>query len=214
MKPKQLAIELQVSDAEVLRLAVQVGLRGVNFKTQFLPEQINLIKKQFAQNITHQLTPGIEQELESNPANQPIDAENAIKQVSESAPVSQADEIGIAEIRQTGLSNAMSASESQQAHILETEIQQAADDGLRVGVVKELVRATKEREGAMLVRDAVFNKGQASRDRLNALLKDSAGDDFLTNSQLSSQTYTQTAQTGAATPLDAYAALKNLGVKL
>lgn len=214
MKPKQLAIELQISDAEVLRLAVQAGLRGVNFKTQFLPEQINLIKKQFAQNITHQLTPGTEPELKSNPANQLIDTENTIEQVSKSAPVPQPDEIGIVEIRQTGLSNAMSAFESQQAHILETEIQQAADDGLRVGVVKELVRATKEREGAMLARDAIFHKGQASRDRLNELLKDSAGDDFLGNSQLSSQTYAQTTQTGAATPLDAYTALKNLGVKL
>lgn len=213
MKPKQLAIELQISDAEVLRLAVQAGLRGVNFKTHFLPEQINLIEKQFAQNVTHQLQPGIEQAPESKPANQLMDAENAIEQVPESVPTSPETEIGIAEIRQTGLSNAMSASENQQAHILETEIQQAADDGLRVGVVKELVRATKEHEGAMLVRDAVFQKSQTSRDRLNELLKDSAGDDFLGNSQLSSQTYAQTTQTGVATPLDAYTALKNLGVK-
>jgi hypothetical protein len=212
MKPKQLASELQISDVEVLRLAVQTGLKGISFKTQLLPEQINSIKKQFAQNSTHQLKPAIEQVPQSEPANQLTNAESAIEQVPQSVP--QETETGIAEIRQTGLSNALSASESQQTHILETEIQQAADDGLRAGVVKELVRATKEREGAMLVRDAVFQKSQASRDRLNELLKDSAGDDFLGNSQLSSKTYAQTAKTGAATPLDVQAALKNLGVKL
>ena len=212
MKPKQLAIELQISDAEVLRLAVQAGLRGVGFKTQFSLEQINLIKKQFAQNFTHQLNPATEQVSGSEPANQLINAESAIEQVPESMP--QETETGIAEIRQTGLSNAMSASESQQAHILETEFQQAADDGLRAGVVKELVRATKQLEGAMLVRDAVFQKSQASRDRLNELLRDSAGDDFLTNSFPSSQIYTQTAKMGAATMMDTRQALKNLGVNL
>ena len=66
----------------------------------------------------------------------------------------------------------------------------------------------------MLVRDAVFRKGQASRDRLNELLKDSAGDDFLTTSQPSSQTYAQTAKVGAATMMDVHQALKNLGVNL
>jgi len=210
MKPKQLAIELQISDAEVLRLAVQSGIKNVGFKTLFSAEQINAIKQQFTQNSRHQLQPAIEVP-KSEPTNQ-VESDGAIEQSAETLPNKQ--ELGIAEQRQTALSNAMAASENQASHILETEIQQAADDGLRVGVVKELVRATKEREGAMLVRDAVFHKGQASRNRLNELLKDSTGDDFLTNSQQSSQTYARTTQTGAATPLDAYAALKNLGVKL
>lgn len=212
MKPKQLASELQISDVEVLRLAVQVDLVGIGFRTHLLPEQVSSIKKQFAQNLTHQLKPATEQVPESEPVNEPIDVNSAIEQVPESVP--QETETGIAEIRQTGLFNAMSAAESQQAYILETEIQQAADDGLRVGVVKELVRATKEYEGAMLIRDAVFRKGQASRDRLNELLKDSAGDDFLTTSQLSSQTYVQTTKVGAATMMDVHQALKNLGVNL
>ena len=212
MKPKQLASELQISDVEVLRLAVQAGLEGIGFRTYLSPEQVSSIKKQFAQNFTHQLKPATEQVPESEPVNEPIDVNSAIEQVPESVP--QETETGIAEIRQTGLSNAMSAAESQQAHILETEIQQAADDGLRAGVVKELVRATKEYEGAMLVRDAVFRKSQASRDRLNELLKDSAGDDFLTTSQLSSQTYAQTAKVGVATMMDTRQALKNLGVNL
>ena len=214
MKPKQLASELQISDVEVLRLALQAGLQGVSFRTQLLSEQVSLIKKQFAQNFTHQLSPGVKQVSEPEPANELINTETAIEQVPESMP--QEAETGIAEIRQTGLSNAMSASESQQAHILETEIQQAANDGLRAGVVKELVRATKQFEGAMLVRDAVFQKSQASRDRLNELLKDSAGDgdNFLTKSQLSSQTYTQTAKIGAATAIDTRQALKKLGVNL
>ena len=212
MKPKQLASELQISDVEVLRLAVQSGLVGIGFRAHLLPGQVSSIKKQFAQNFTHQLKPATEQVPESEPVNQPIDVNSAIEQVPESVP--QETETGIAEIRQTGLSNAMSAAESQQAHILETEIQQAADDGLRTGVVKELVRATKEKEGAMLVRDAVFRKGQASRDRLNELLKDSAGDDFLTSSQPSLQTYAQTAKVGAATMMDVHQALKNLRVNL
>ena len=211
MKPKQLASELQISDVEVLRLAVQADLVSIGFRTDLSPEQVSSIKKQFAQNFTHQLKPATEQVPESEPVNQ-IDVNSAIEQVPESVP--QETETGIAEIRQTGLSNAMSAAESQQAHILETEIQQAADDGLRVGVVKGLVRATKEYEGAMLVRDAVFQKSQASRDRLNELLKDSAGDDFLTTSQLSSQTYAQTAKVGAATMMDVHQALKNLGANL
>ena len=212
MKPKQLASELQISDVEVLRLALQTGLVGIGFRTHLSSEQVSSMKKQFAQNFTHQLSPATEQVSESEPVNQPIDVNSAIKQVPESVP--QETETGIAEIRQTGLSNAMSASESQQAYILETEIQQAADDGLRQGVVKELVRATKQYEGAMLVRDAVFQKSQASRDRLNELLKDSAGDDFLTNSQPSSQTYAQTAKVGVATMMDVHQALKNLGVNL
>ena len=213
MKPKQLASELQISDVEVLRLAVQSGLVGIGFRTDLSPEQVSSMKKQFAQNFTHQLSPGVEKISESaEPANELTNTESVIEQVPESVP--QETETGIAEIRQTGLSNAMSAVESQQAHILETEIQQAADDGLRAGVVKELVRATKQCEGAMLVRDAVFRKGQASRDRLNELLKDSAGDDFLTTSQPSSQTYAQTAKVGAATMMDTRQALKNLGVNL
>ena len=212
MKPKQLASELQISDVEVLRLAVQADLVSIGFRTDLSLEQVSSIKKQFAQNFTHQLTPATEQVPESEPVNEPIDVNSAIEQVPESVP--QETETGIAEIRQTGLSNAMSAAESQQAHILETEIQQAADDGLRVGVVKELVRATKHYEGAMLVRDAVFQKSQASRDRLNELLRDTAGDDFLTLSQPSSQTYTQTAKVGVATMMDVHQALKNLGVNL
>ena len=212
MKPKQLASELQISDVEVLRLALQIGLVGIGFRTHLSPEQVSSIKKQFAQNLTHQLKPATEQVPESEPANELTNTESAIEQVPESVP--QETETGIAEIRQTGLSNAMSAAESQQAHILETEIQQAADDGLRAGVVKGLVRATKEYEGAMLVRDAVFQKSQASRDRLNELLKDSAGDDFLTSSQPSSQIYAQTAKVGAATMMDTRQALKNLGVNL
>ena len=212
MKPKQLASELQISDVEVLRLALQADLVGIGFRTHLSPEQVSSIKKQFARNFTHQLSPATEQVPESEPVNQQIDVNSAIKQVPESVP--QETETGIAEIRQTGLSNAMSAAESQQAHILETEIQQAADDGLRAGVVKGLVRATKEYEGAMLVRDAVFRKGQASRDRLNELRKDSAGDDFLTTSQLSSQTYAQTAKVGVATMMDVHQALKNLRVNL
>ena len=213
MKPKQLASELQISDVEVLRLALQSGLVGIGFRTHLSPEQVSSIKKQFAQNFTYQLSPGVEQVSKTaEPANKLTNTESAIEQVPESVP--QETETGIVEIRQTGLSNAMSAAESQQAHILETEIQQAADDGLRTGVVKELVRATKEEEGAMLVRDAVFRKGQASRDRLNELLKDSAGDDFLTTSQLSSQTYAQTAKVGVATMMDVHQALKNLGVNL
>ena len=212
MKPKQLASELQISDVEVLRLALQIGLVGIGFRTHLSPEQVSSMKKQFAQNFTHQLKPATEQVPESESANELTNTESAIEQVPESVP--QETETGIAEIRQTGLSNAMSAAESQQAHILETEIQQAADDGLRAGVVKGLVRATKEYEGAMLVRDAVFQKSQASRDRLNELLKDSAGDDFLTSSQPSSQIYAQTAKVGAATMMDTRQALKNLGVNL
>ena len=212
MKPKQLASELRISDVEVLRLAVQADLVSIGFRTDLSPEQVSSIKKQFAQNFTHQLKAATEQVPESEPANELTSTESAIEQVPESVP--QETETGIAEIRQTGLSNAMSAAESQQAHILETEIQQAADDGLRAGVVKGLVRATKEYEGAMLIRDAVFRKGQASRDRLNELLKDSAGNDFLTTSQLSSQTYTQTAKVGATTMMDVHQALKNLGVNL
>lgn len=190
MKPKQLASELQISDVEVLRLAVQADLVGIGFRTHLSSEQVSSIKKQFTQNFTHQLKPATEQVPKSEPANKLTNTESAIKQVPES--VLQETETGIAEIRQTGLSNAMSASESQQAYILETEIQQAADDGLRQGVVKELVRATKQYEGAMLVRDAVFQKSQASRDRLNELLKDSAGDDFLSRSQQSVETYANT----------------------
>ena len=212
MKPKQLASELQISDVEVLRLAVQADLVGIGFRTYLSSEQVSLIKKQFAQNFTHQLKPATEQVPESEPANELTSTESAIEQVSESVP--QETKAGIVEILQTGLSNAMSATESHSAHVLETELQQAADDGLRTGVVKELVRATKQYEGAMLVRDAVFQKGQASRDRLNELLKDSAGDDFLTTSQLSSQTYAQTAKVGAATMMDVHQALKNLGVNL
>ena len=204
MKPKQLASELQISDVEVLRLALQTGLVGIGFRTHLAPEQVSSMKKQFAENFTHQLSSATEQV--------PEDVNSALKQVSESVP--QETETEIAEIRQTGLSNAMSAAESQQAYILETELQQAADDGLRTGVVKELVRATKEYEGAMLVRDAVFQKGQVSRGRLDELLKDSAGDDFLSRSQLSSQTYAQTAKVGAATMMDVHQALKNLGVNL
>ena len=142
MKPKQLASELQISDVEVLRLALQTGLVGIGFRTHLSPEQVSSMKKQFAQNFTHQLKPATEQVPESESANELTNTESAIEQVPESVP--QETETGIAEIRQTGLSNAMSAAESQQAHILETEIQQAADDGLRTGVVKELVRATKE----------------------------------------------------------------------
>lgn len=212
MKPKQLASELQISDVEVLRLAVQADLVSIGFRTDLSPEQVSSIKNQFAQNFTHQLTPATEQVPESEPVNEPIDVNCAIKQVPESVP--QETETGIAEIRQTGLSNAMSAAESQQAHILETELQQAADDGLRAGVVKGLVRATKEYEGAILVRDAVFQKSQASRDRLNELLKDSAGDDFLSRSQQSAETYANTVKTGASTSLDVYRALANLGVKV
>ncbi|TAG98763.1 MAG: hypothetical protein EAZ18_00365 [Oscillatoriales cyanobacterium] len=209
MKPKQLAQQLKISDVEVLRLAIQVKIAGASFKTVFSAEQVSDIKKQFVKNSTRQLSPAAEQVPETSLEEK---TENLMQRVPE--PVPQETETGIAEIRQTGLSNAMMASEGQQTHILETEIQQAADDGLRAGVVKELVRATKQFEGAMLVRDAVFQKSQASRDRLNELLKDSAGDDFLGNSQLSSQAYTRTAKTGAATQLDVYAALKNLGVKL
>lgn len=212
MKPKQLAIELQISDAEVLRLAVQSGIKNIGFKTLFSEDQVNAIKQQFAQNSRHQLSPAVEVP-ESEPTTQ-TETDGAIEQSPEPLIQSENQEFGIAEQKQTALSNAMAASENQQAHILETEFQQAADDGLQTGIVKELVRATKEREGAMLVRDAIFHKGQASRDRLNELLKDSASDDFLGNSQLSSQTYARTTQTGAATPLDAYAALKNLGIKL
>ena len=212
MKPKQLASELQISDVEVLRLAIQSGLVGIGFRTHLLPEQVSSIKKQFAQNFTHQLKAATEQVPESEPANELTNTESAIKQVPESVP--QETETGIAEIRQTGLSNAMSAAESQQAHILETEIQQAADDGFRVGVVKELVRATKEYEGAMLVRDAVFQKGQVSRGRLDELLKDSAGDDFLSQSQQSAETYANTVKTGASTPLDVHRALANLDIKI
>lgn len=167
IKPKQLAIELQISDAEVVRLAVQLGIRHVGFKTLFSEEQVNAIKQRFAQNSRHQLKPAIEVP-ESEPVN-PIENDGAIEQSPETLLKEQ--EFGIAEQKQTALSNAMAASENQQAHILEAEIQQVADDGLRVGVVKEFVRATKEREGAMLVRDAIFHKGQASRDRLNELPK-------------------------------------------
>ena len=209
MKTKQLAQELKISDVEVLRLAIQVGIVGASFKTLFSAKQVNDIKEQFVKSSKHQLSPAVEQVPET-----PLEekTENLMELVPESVP--QETETGIAEIRQTGLSNAMAADENQQAYILETQFQQAADDGLRTGVVKELVRATKEREGAMLVRDAVFQKSQASRDRLNELLKDSAGDDFLSNSQVSSQTYTQTTKIGAATMMDAHHALKNLGVNL
>lgn len=210
MKAKQLALELRISDAEVLRLAVQAGIKNVGFKTQFLPEQVGVIKQLFAQNSRHQLNPAIEMP-KSEPTNQVEDG-STIEQSPETLLEKQ--ELGIAEQRQAALSNAMAADENQQAHILETKIQQAADDGLRAGVVQELVRATKEREGAMLVRDAVFYKSQSSRNRLNELLKDSAGNDFLTNSVVCSQTYTQTVRVGAATMVDTYQALKNLGIKL
>lgn len=222
MKPKQLAAKLQISDVEILRIAIQLKMTGVGFKTQLSDAQVQLIEEQYLRNSTHQLNAATEipepinQDTESvieQVSEAPLEeSESAIKQVSE-APLGK-NEKGIAEIRQTTLSNAMAASENQQAHILEVEMQQAADDGLRVGAVKELVRATKEFEGVMLVRDAVFQKKQASRDRLNELLKDSADDDFLSTSQLSSQTYTQTAGTGAATMMDVHQALKNLGVNL
>lgn len=210
MKPKQLAIKLGSSDAEVLRVAVQKGIKTVGFKTQFSAEQVSEIEQQFAQNSRQQLNPAVEVP-ESEQVNE-IEEDGAIEQSPKS--LSEKQDLGIAEQKQTALSNAMAASENQQAHILETELQQAANDGLRVGVVKALVRATKEFEGAMLVRDAVFHKGQASRDRLNELLKDSAGDDFLTNSQVCSQTYAQTVKVGAATAMDAHQALKNLGINL
>lgn len=210
MKPKQLARELKIKDVEVLRLAIQAGIVGSSFKTVFSLEQTNDIRKQFAKNSTHQLPPApVAEQVPETPLEKGV---SAIEQIPE-APLRETEK-GIAEIRQTGLSNAMAASESQQAHILEVQLQQAADDGLRVGAVKEFVRATKEFEGAMLVRDVVFQKSQASRDRLNELLKDSAGDDFLSTSQISLKTYAQTANVGAATMIDTYQALKNLGVNL
>ena len=98
MKPKQLASDLQISDVEVLRLAFRAGLQGISFKTQLLLEQVNSIKKQFAQDSTHQLKPAIEQVTQSEPANQLTNAESAIEQVFESVP--QETETGIAEIRQ------------------------------------------------------------------------------------------------------------------
>lgn len=211
MKPKQLAQELKISDVEVLRLAIQTGITNPSFKTLFSLKQINDIKEQFAKNSTHQLPPVIERQI---PETNLEEAESAIEQVSESVPQEVEAETGIAEIRQTALSNAIAADESQSAHILEVELHQAADDGLRRGVVEELVFATKQREGAMLVRDAIYRKKQASRSRLNELLKDSAGDDFLSTSQISSQTYAKTASVGAATMTDTYQALKNLGINL
>lgn len=210
MKTKEIAKGLNISDVEVLRLAIQAGIVGASFKTIFSPKQVGDIKEQFAKNSTPQLPPAFAtKQVPEAPLEKGV---SAIEQVPE-APLGDIEK-GIAEIRQTGFSNAMGASESQRAHILEAELQQAADDGLRIGVVTELVRATKQLEGAMLVRDVVFHKGQESRDRFNELLKDSAGDDFLSTSQVSSQTYTQTARTGAATTIDTHQALKNLGINL
>lgn len=208
MKPKQLAQELKISDVEVLRLAIQAGIVGASFKTVFSSKQINDIKEFFANSSVRQLAPAPEQAPEA-----PLEkVEGFIEQAPEA--FLEEGEKGIAEVRQTAFSNAMAASENQEAHIIETELQQVADDGLHTGVVKELLRATKEREGAMLVRDAVYKSGQASRERLKNLLADSTNDDFLSASQHSSQTYAQTAETGATTTTDTYQALRNLGIKL
>ena len=212
MKSKQLAGKLNVSDAEVLRAAVKLGITSVGFKTVFSEAQITAITQYFAENSRQQLKPATEV-TETEPA---IEIpKSAIAQVPEqelNAP--EKPELGIAEQRQTALSNAMAASENQQAHILETELQQIANYRFKVGVIKEFIGATKEIEATMLVRDQVFQKGQKSRDRLNEVLKDSAGDDFLTTSQLSSQTFMQTAEVGVTTDLDVHQALKNLGINL
>jgi hypothetical protein len=207
VKPKQLATILGVADTEVIRAGVNLKIAGMGFKKDLSGEQIEEIKGHLARLSTPQLS------ASASTADTPKVAISQKVDKSEGA-IEQAPEAGFVESRQAALSNAMAADENQQAHILETQFQQVANDGLRTGVGMELVRATKQREGAMLVRDAVFQKSQASRDRLNELLKDSAGDDFLGNSQLSSQTYTRTAGAGAATQLDVYAALNNLGVKL
>jgi hypothetical protein len=212
VKPKQLASILGVTDTEIIRAGVQLKIVGIGFKKELSDDQVCEIKEYFSRVSVPQLSAGSESPEPVQLLQDATGEEGAIEQSTDAIPESA--EVGIAQIRQTALSNAMAASESQQSHILESEIQQAADDGLRAGVVKELVRATKEREGAMLVRDAVFHRSQKSRDRLNELLKDSAGDDFLTTSQLSSQTYAQTAKIGAATMMDTHQALKNLGVEL
>lgn len=202
MRPKDLATELKVSDVQVLQAAVQLEIAGVGFKTDLSEDQVTAIRQHLLQASIPQLSPT----LEPAPAiEQP--QSSAIEQSPELA-------IGVVTKQQTALSSTIAASERQQAHIIETEFQQAANDGFELGVLTAIVSAKSRIEGQMIIQDAVFGQKQASRARLTELIADSAGDDFLSRSQQSAKTYANTVKTGASTSLDVHRALANLGVKI
>ena len=203
MKPKTLATELNVSDIQVLQAAVQLEMIGIGFKTDLSENQTTAIRQHLLQVSTPQLSPT-------------PDFTPPIIEQPQSSAIEQSPEptIGIVTTQQTALSNAMAASERQQAHIIETGFQQASDDGFQLGVLTAIVSAKRRIEGQMIVQDAVFGQEQASRDRLAGLIADSTGDDFLSQSQLFAKTYANTVRTGASTSLDVYKALANLGVKI
>jgi len=186
-----------------LQAAVQLEMIGIGFKTDLSENQTTAIRQRLLQVSTPQLSPT------------PDFAPPIIEQPQSSA-IEQSPEptIGIVTTQQTALSNAMAASERQQAHIIETEFQQAANDGFELGVLTAIVSAKSRIEGQMIVQDAVFGQGQVSRDRLTELIADSTDDDFLSRSQQSVKTYANTVRTGASTSLDVHKALANLGVKI
>lgn len=203
MKPKTLATELNVSDIQVLQAAVQLEMIGIGFKTDLSENQTTAIRQHLLQVSTPQLSPT-------------PDFTPPIIEQPQSSAIEQSPEptIGIVTTQQTVLSNAMAASERQKTHTIETGFQQASDDGFKLGILTAIVSAKSRIEGAMLIQDAVFGQEQASRDRLAELIADSTGDDFLSRSQQSAETYANTVKTGASTSLDVHKALANLGVKL
>ena len=203
MKPKTLATELKVSDIQILQAAVQLEMVGIGFKTDLSEDQTTAIRQHLLQASTPQLSP--------TPDFTPPIIEQPQSSAIEQSPEST---IGIVTTQQTVLSNAMAASERQKTHTIETGFQQASDDGFKLGILTAIVSAKSRIEGAMLIQDAVFGQEQASRDRLAELIADSTGDDFLSRSQQSAETYANTVKTGASTSLDVHKALANLGVKL
>lgn len=202
MKPKTLAAELKVSDIQILQAAVQLEMVGIGFKTDLSEDQVAAIRQHLLQASIPQLSPTPDRAL-------------AIEQLQSSA-IEQSPEpaIGVVTKQQTALSSTIAASERQQAHIIETEFQQAANDGFELGVLTAIVSAKSRIEGQMIIQDAVFGQKQASRDRLTELITDSTGDDFLSRSQQSAKTYANTVRAGASTSLDVHRALTNLGVKI
>ena len=202
MKPKTLATELKVSDIQILQAAVQLEMVGIGFKTDLSEDQVAAIRQHLLQASIPQLSP--------TPDRAP-----AIEQLQSSA-IEQSPEpaIGVVTKQQTALSSAIAASERQQTHIIETEFQQAANDGFELGVLTAIVSAKSRIEGQMIIQDAVFGQKQASRDRLAGLIADSTGDDFLSRSQQSAKTYANTVRAGASTSLDVHRALANLDIKI
>ena len=202
MKPKDLATELKVSDVQVLQAALQLEIAGVGFRTDLSEDQVAAIRQHLLQASIPQLSP--------TPDRAP-----AIEQLQSSA-IEQSPEpaIGVVTKQQTALSSAIAASERQQTHIIETEFQQAANDGFELGVLTAIVSAKSRIEGQMIIQDAVFGQKQASRDRLAGLIADSTGDDFLSRSQQSAKTYANTVRAGASTSLDVHRALANLDIKI